>query len=151
MFLLLASGQSLRLSTVDYGDQVTQCCGLSSMMLSSMPGLHPLDASSQVVLGVKNLPSNAGDVRNVGLIPGFRRSPGGRHGNPLHYSCLENPMDRRAWKATIHRAADSWIQLKRFSIYTRIPATTTKKVSRHCQNSPRGDTRKGEMIPYSYP
>ena len=47
----------------------------------------------------KNLPVNAGDIREVGLIPGSGRSPGGGHGNPLQYSCLENPMDRGAWKA----------------------------------------------------
>ena len=50
--------------------------------------------ASQVVLVVKNLPTNAGDVRDTDLIPGSKRSPGGRHGNPLHYSCLENPMER---------------------------------------------------------
>ena len=42
---------------------------------------------------VKNLPTNAGDVRDMGSIPGLESSPGGRHGNPLQYSCLENPMD----------------------------------------------------------
>ena len=51
---------------------------------------------------VKSLPANAGDV---GLIPVSRRSPGVGNGNPLQYSCLENPMDRGAWRATIHRVA----------------------------------------------
>ena len=46
---------------------------------------------------VKNLPANAGDIRDVGSIPGLGRSPGGGHGNPLQYSCLENPMDRGVW------------------------------------------------------
>ena len=46
---------------------------------------------------VKNLSANAGDVREAGLIPGSGRSPGGGHGNPLQYSCLENPLDRGAW------------------------------------------------------
>ena len=54
--------------------------------------------ASQVVLVVKNLPANAGHVRDMGSIPGLGRSPGGRHGNPLQYSCLENPMDRGAWE-----------------------------------------------------
>ena len=54
---------------------------------------------------IKNLPANEGDIRDLGLIPGSRRSPGGGHGNPLQYSCLENPMDRAAWRATIHRVA----------------------------------------------
>ena len=61
-----------------------------------------------VVLLVKNLPANAGDIRDVGLIPGLGRSPGEGHGNPLQYSCLENPMDRGAWWATVHRVAKSW-------------------------------------------
>ena len=58
---------------------------------------------------VKNLPANAGDIRDAGLIPGFVRSPGGEHGNQLQYSCLENPMDRVAWQATVHGVAKSWI------------------------------------------
>ena len=51
---------------------------------------------TQVALVVKNLPANAGDLRNPGLIPESGRSPGGGHGKPLQYSCLENPMDRGA-------------------------------------------------------
>ena len=50
---------------------------------------------------------NAGDTRDMGSIPRLGRSPGGGHGNPLQYSCLENPMDRGAWQATVHRVADS--------------------------------------------
>ena len=50
-----------------------------------------------MVLGVKNLPANAGDIRDVGSISGSGRSPGGGHGNPLQDSWLENPMDRGAW------------------------------------------------------
>ena len=50
-----------------------------------------------MVLVVRNLPANAGDVRSVGLIPGSGRSPGEGNGNPLQYSCLENPMDGEAW------------------------------------------------------
>ena len=55
-----------------------------------------------MALVVKNPPVKAGDVRDVGLIPGWERSPGGGHGNPLQYSCLGNPMDRRAFRATVH-------------------------------------------------
>ena len=66
---------------------------------------------SQVVLVVKNLSGNAGDIRDASLIPGSGRSPGGEHGNPLQYSCLENPMDREAWWATVHRVAKSQTQL----------------------------------------
>ena len=56
---------------------------------------------------IKNAPANAGDVRDAGSIPGSGKSPGGGHGNPLQYSCLENPTDRGAWQATIHRVAKS--------------------------------------------
>ena len=56
---------------------------------------------------VKNLPAIAGDIRDVGSIPGLGRSPGGGHGNPLLYSCLENPMDRETWQAAVHRVAQS--------------------------------------------
>ena len=62
---------------------------------------------SQIALVLKNLPANVGDVREAGLTPGSRRCPGGGHGNPLQCSCLENPMDRRAWQATVHRVAES--------------------------------------------
>ena len=73
--------------------------------------------ASQVVLGVKNLHVNAGDLRDMGSIPGLGRSPGGGHGNPLQYSCLENPMDRGAWWATVHLVAKSWTQLTQLSVY----------------------------------
>ena len=63
--------------------------------------------TSQVALVVKNPPVSAGDVRVVGLFPGLGRSPGEGHGNPLQYSCLENPMDRGAWLAMVHRVAKS--------------------------------------------
>ena len=56
--------------------------------------------------------SNAGDEREVGSIPGSGRSPGGGHGNPLQYSCLENPTDRGAWRAMVHRVAKSQTRLK---------------------------------------
>ena len=56
---------------------------------------------------VKNPPAKAGDVEDMGLIPGSGRSPGGGHGNPLQYSCLENPTDRGAWRATVHEVAES--------------------------------------------
>ena len=64
---------------------------------------------SQVVLAVKNPPANAGDT---GLIPVLGRSPGGGNGNPFQYPCLEDPPDRGAWQATVHRAAKSLTRLK---------------------------------------
>ena len=70
-----------------------------------------------MALVVKNLPANAGDIRDTGLILGSGRSPEGRHGNPLQYSCLENPMDRGAWQATVHSVAKSRTQLKRLSMH----------------------------------
>ena len=60
---------------------------------------------------VNNLPANAGDTRHVGSILGWGRSPGVGNGNPLQYSCLENPMDRGAWWATVHGVANSWTRL----------------------------------------
>ena len=68
--------------------------------------------ASQVVLVVKNLPANTGDLRDVGSVPGLGRSPGERNGNPRQYSCLENPMDRGPWQATVHRFAKSQTRLK---------------------------------------
>ena len=58
-----------------------------------------------MVLVVKNPPANAGDIKDVGSIPGLGRSSGGGRGNPLQYSFLENPMDRGAWWPTVHGAA----------------------------------------------
>ena len=60
-----------------------------------------------MALVVKNSPANAGHIGDAGLIPGSGRFPGERHGNPLQYSCLENPMDRGAWWATVHGVAES--------------------------------------------
>ena len=63
--------------------------------------------SSQMGLVVKNLPAIAGDARDSGSIPGSGRCPGGGHGSPLQYFCLENPMDRGAWWATVHGVTES--------------------------------------------
>ena len=61
---------------------------------------------------VKNLPVNAGDIKDVGSIPEFGRFPGGGHDNPFQYSCLRNPMDRGSWQATVHRVAKRLTGLK---------------------------------------
>ena len=58
-----------------------------------------------MVLGLKNPPANAGDIREMGLIPGLGRYLGERNGNPLQYSCLKHPMEGGAWWATVHRVA----------------------------------------------
>ena len=73
--------------------------------------------ASHVALVVKNLPANPGDIRDVGLILGWRRFPGGNV-TPFQYFCLENPMDRRAWQATFHIVTKSQTQLKGLSTYT---------------------------------
>ena len=62
-----------------------------------------------VVLVIKTPPANAGDIRDGGSIPGLGRSPEVGNGNPLHYSCLENSMDRGAWQSSVHGAAKSQI------------------------------------------
>ena len=64
-------------------------------------------ANPQVALVVKHLPVLAGEVRDLELIPGLGKSPGGGHGNTLWYSCLENPTDRGAWRTAVHRVAES--------------------------------------------
>ena len=66
----------------------------------------PLDFPDGSV--VKNPPTNAGDIGDAGSIPGSERSPGEGNGNPLWYVCLENPMDRGAWWATVHGVSKTW-------------------------------------------
>ena len=68
---------------------------------------------------VKNPPANAGDIRD-GVMAGSGRSPRGGHGNPLQYSCLENPTDRGAWWPTVNRVAKSQTQLKQLSTLIRL-------------------------------
>ena len=68
-----------------------------------------IKVGSQVALMVKNLPPNAGDMRDAGLVYGSGRSPGRGHDNPLQYSCLGNPKDRGAWQAMVHRVTKSLI------------------------------------------
>ena len=70
---------------------------------------------SQLALVVKNLPTNVGDLRDTGLIPVLGRPPEEGKGNPFQYFCLENPMYRGDWQATVHRVTESWIQLKQLS------------------------------------
>ena len=70
-----------------------------------------------MTLVVKNPPANAGDLGDAGSIPGLGRSPGEGHGNPLQYSCLENPMDRGAWWATVHSVAKSQTGLSDFHFH----------------------------------
>ena len=64
---------------------------------------------------------NAGVAGDAGSIPGLGRSPGGGHGNPLQYSCLENPTDREAWRATVHKVKKNWAQLKQLGMHAEEP------------------------------
>ena len=75
-----------------------------------------ISTDTQVVLVVKNPTASAGDLRGVGSMPGLGRSPGEGNGNPLQNSCLENPMDRGAWRATVCRVTRSRTQLKRLGM-----------------------------------
>ena len=70
-------------------------CLVENVQTAAIPRVFP------VATVVKNPPANAGDARDAGLITGSGRSPGEGHGNPLQYSCLENPVDRGAWWATV--------------------------------------------------
>ena len=81
------------------GCESVQCCWCLRRLVSG-------SQASQLAV-VKNPLANAGDAGDEGLIPGLGRSPGGGNGNPLQYSCLENPMDRGAWQATVHGVAES--------------------------------------------
>ena len=88
------------------------CCVMSRGVCGSPYIKRLKKRASQVALVVKNLLANAGDVREVvrslGPMPGSGSSLGGWHGNSLQYSCLEHPMDRGAWWATVYRVAKSW-------------------------------------------
>ena len=76
---------------------------------------HHCTGAYQVALLVKNPYASARDTGDMGPIPGSGRSPGEGHGSPFPYSCLENPMDRGAWQATVHGVAQSWTRLKGLS------------------------------------
>ena len=89
-----------------------------SCMLNSLPSplflyinFYWSIAASQVALMIKKLPANEGDIRDVGSIPGSGRSLREGHGNPLQYSCLENPMDRGAWRTRLKRRIIIALQL----------------------------------------
>ena len=85
----------------------------------------------QVALMVKNLPASVGDIRDTGLIPSLGRYPGGGHGNTLHYSCLENPTDREAWQATVHRVTKSQTRLRQFCTHAHIHICTLFRLFSH--------------------
>ena len=93
-------------------DQIAQAFLFYQLKLINFSKLATVDThywTSHVVQVVKNSPANSGDLRDVCLIPGLGRCPRGGHGNPLQYSCLDNSMDRGAWRATVHKIAKRWI------------------------------------------
>ena len=79
--------------------------------------MHVCTQPSRVALEVKKSPANAGVIRDMSSIPGSGKSSGGGNGNPLWYSCLENPVDRGAWQATVHGVTKSWTPLKQLSTH----------------------------------
>ena len=103
---------------------VLACSGLPRLLLNNLVLFDPLVLACTILWAswmmpvVKKLPVNAADIRDWSLIPGLGRSPGGGHGNPLQYYCLENPMDRGAWWATVQRVAKSQMWLKQLSMHT---------------------------------
>ena len=81
---------------------------------------HINHLASQVVLVLKNLPTNARDTGDMGSIPESGRPSGEGHGNPLQYSCLVNPVDRGAWWSMVHMVAKSWTLLKLLSTHSSV-------------------------------
>ena len=110
----LPLGSYLRTEWLDHS--LVKCL---NFFFNLQAGICPTGAS-QVVLVVKNPPANTGDIRDADSVPGLRRSPGGEHGIPLQYSCLENLINRGAWWATAHMVTMSQTQSKQLSMHTRI-------------------------------
>ena len=99
---------------------------------SGLPTLNHYLRVSQVAIVVKKLPANAGDIRDMGLIPGSWRSPGRGHGNSLQYSCLENSVYRGARRATVHRVTESRTRLKRLSTLTSLSNVSARSPRLQC-------------------
>ena len=101
--------QAIRLQELDMTEQLTLSLWPWNTLGQDDPRLCTISTilfwASQVVLVVKNLPAMQVDVRVMCWLPGLGRSPGGGHGNSLQYSCLENPTDREAWRASAHNVA----------------------------------------------
>ena len=108
--------ENLHLNNIDVW---TLLATVSRMLEETQQLRQELTSSSQVVLVVKNPPADAADVKDLDSIPGSGRSPEGGHGNPLEYSCLENPVDWRVWWATVQKVPNSWTRLKQFSAQTK--------------------------------
>ena len=120
------------------------CFHIPSTFWSLSYWLTPTRAS-QVALVVENPPANAGDLREAGSIPGLGRCPGRGHGNPLQCSCLENPMDRGTWWATVHRVTKSRTQLKWLNIHAHNPN------KQGCVWKADGEGRRRNCVPSPMP
>ena len=111
-------------SSADFTRRLRKVEAITDVLLSAQPAPLPISGwysssgTFQVALVLKNPLFNAEDIRDMGSIPGSGRSPGGGHDNPLQYSCLENPMDRGAWWATIHGVTKSQTLLKRLRLHS---------------------------------
>ena len=108
-----------KLSCTD-GGNANWCsqCGATRKFLKKTKTELPYDpAGFPGGSGGENLPANAGDVRDGGSVPGLERAPGGGHGNPLQYFCLENSMDREAWQDKVCRVPKSGTLLKWLSMH----------------------------------
>ena len=101
--------------------------------------------ASEVAQVIKSPPANAGDSKDMGLIPGSGRFPAVRNGNPLQYSCLENSMDRRAWWATVHGVTRSWTRLSNFHFYFS-PQTTYLLFDKKLQDMPESKGKQSREI-----
>ena len=101
-------------------------------------------AASWVAHWVKNPPTMQEMKADVGSVPKLRRSPAGGHGNRLQYSYLENPMERGAWRATVHRVAESRTQLKRMSTHTHTSQNSLHQKAISFWHITK--TRKGELL-----
>ena len=99
---------------------------------------------------VKNPPANAGDRGDTSSISWSGSSPGGRHGNPLQNSSLENPLDRGGWQATVHRVVKSWTQLKQLSTHICMKFIGASQAVLVLKNLPAnaGEARDVGLIPW---
>ena len=107
----------LFLSPVEYVASPTDFNNFGGIPFFKNPA--KVERASPVALMVKNPPAHTGNIRDMDLIPGSGRYPVGGRGNPLQYSCLENPMDRGARQAKVHRVTKSWTQMKRLSMHEK--------------------------------
>ena len=116
VLLVVLAGSRWEVSAGCVSSPLTACAG--SWELGGVENKQTCDSlcGFLVALVVKNLPANAGDMRNTGSIPESGRSPGGGHGNPLWCSCPENPRDKGAWWATVHGVVKSRTQLKQSNL-----------------------------------